>query len=244
MTYQRFAHLYDRLMTDIPYGEYVEWVRGIAPAEQYKNLLDIGCGTGTLSLLFHEAGYDVTGIDLSEEMLSVAQERFIAAGAEIPLIAQSMHELKGFSDIDIAVIAIDSLNYLHDAKEVQATFKQVHSALRPGGHLFFDVHSVYKMDHLFLEGPFVFDHEDCSYIWFTEEGDDPHSVYHDLTFFVKQSDHLYERFEESHYQRTFPADHYEQWLEEVGFSNVSVTADWQSAPPKSESERIFLHAIK
>src|SRR4051794_30271881 len=89
MTYQRFAHVYDRLMTDIPYEDYVEWIKGSAPVQSHPQLLDIGCGTGTLSLLFYEAGYQVTGTDLSEEMLSVAQERFMAAKADIPLIAQS-----------------------------------------------------------------------------------------------------------------------------------------------------------
>jgi len=244
MTYQRFAHVYDRLMTDIPYGEYVKWVQRNAPTDRFKRLLDIGCGTGTLSMLFHKAGYEVTGTDLSEEMLSVAQERFIKIGADIPLIAQSMHELEGFSEYDIAVIAIDSLNYLHHGEEVEETFNRVYEALQPGGHLFLDVHSVYKMDHLFLDGPFVYDDEELSYIWFTEEGEEPHSVYHDLTFYTKQSNQLYERFEENHFQRTFPVDSYVQWLNDAGFSAISLTADWSDAPPTTDSERIFIHAVK
>jgi SAM-dependent methyltransferase len=244
MTYQRFAHVYDRLMTDIPYADYVEWIKGSAPVQSHPQLLDIGCGTGTLSLLFHEAGYQVTGTDLSEEMLSVAQERFMAAKADIPLVAQSMHELEGFSGFDIAVIAIDSLNYLQEQEDVEATFKHVYEALRTGGYLFFDVHSVYKADHLFLDGPFVYDHEELSYIWFTEEGEDPHSVYHDLTFFIKQPNGLFERFEESHYQRTFPFSTYVQWLKEAGFSEVTVTADWANTAPGPTSERIFIHALK
>lgn len=244
MTYQRFAHVYDRLMTDIPYEDYVEWIKGSAPVQSHPQLLDIGCGTGTLSLLFHEAGYKVTGTDLSEEMLSVAQERFMAANADIPLVAQSMHELEGFSNFNIAVIAIDSLNYLNDPVEVEATFKHVYEALSHDGSLFFDVHSVYKMDNLFLDGPFVYDHEELSYIWFTEEGEHPHSIYHDLSFFIKQPNGLYERFEESHYQRTFPFSQYVQWLEEAGFSNVTVTADWSSTSPGPNSERIFIHAVK
>lgn len=244
MTYQRFAYVYDQLMTDIPYGQYVERIKEISPAKRHPRLLDIGCGTGMLSILLHGAGYEVTGIDLSEDMLAVAQERFMDVGAEIPLIAQSMHELEGFSNFDIAVIAIDSLNYLNGSEEVKSTFKRVYDSLKSGGHLFFDVHSLFKMDELFLDGPFVYDHEELSYIWFTEEGETPHSVYHDLTFFIRQEKGLYERFEEHHFQRTFSVEQYTGWLEETGFSRITVTSDWSETSPGPKSERIFFHAVK
>lgn len=111
-SYERFAEVYDELMTDIPYTEYVEWIQTYAPAQNYKNLLDIGCGTGTLALMLHKAGYAVSGIDLSEEMLSIASARMDAEKVTMPLFAMSMDEPEGFSDLDVAIIPIDSINYV------------------------------------------------------------------------------------------------------------------------------------
>lgn len=243
-SYERFAYIYDQLMQDVPYDHYLQWIQQHAPSEQYPTLLDIGCGTGTLSLRFHQAGYQVTGIDLSEEMLTVANNRFQEAGVTIPLVAMSMDQLDGFSEMDVACIPIDSINYLHDESAVVETLKRVYGLLRKGGKLFFDVHSLYKMDHIFMNSPFTYDDGDITYVWFTEEGDDEHSVYHQMTFFVKEQSGLFERFDEDHFQRTFPVEAYVKWLQEIGFTEIMVTADWEESEPTDESERIFIQATK
>jgi cyclopropane fatty-acyl-phospholipid synthase-like methyltransferase len=243
-SYTDFARVYDELMTDIPYDLYVEKVLETFKNPLGKSLLDIGCGTGKLTSKFAAAGFDVQAIDLSEEMLSMAQQRFAQNNQQIPLFCMSMSELSGFEEIDVAIIAIDSLNYVAKEQQVTKTFSAVYESLKKDGHFFFDVHSIYKMDELFLNGPFTFENENQAYIWYTEEGEDPHSVYHDLTFFVKTEGDLYERFEEHHFQRTYSEHQYISWLKEAGFSTVSVAADWTNQPPTSTSERIFFHAIK
>lgn len=244
-SYERFATVYDELMQDIPYDQYVNWVKKHAPSGQFPKLLDIGCGTGTLSLLFHQEGYDVSGIDLSEEMLAVAYERLQATGVNIPLFAMSMDELEGFADLDVVAIPIDSINYLAETEAVIKTLKQIYDALREGGQLFFDVHSLFKMDHIFMESPFTYDDGEITYLWYTEPGEFDHSVFHQMTFFVKENaSGLFERFEEEHFQRTFPVEIYVKWLKEIGFTQVEVTADWTDESPSEESERIFIRAIK
>lgn len=244
-SYERFAEVYDVLMEDIPYEKYVEWVTNHAPCSEYPTLLDVGCGTGTLSILFARAGYQVSGIDLSESMLAMAEERAQEAGLSIPFYQMSMDELEGFSEVDVAVIPIDSINYLQKEQQVKETFKRIYESLRIGGQLFFDVHSLYKMDHIFLQSPFTYDDGEIVYIWYTEKGDAEHSVYHDITFFVLDDDaNLYERFDEEHYQRTFPIETYKGWLEEAGFSQVYITADWEEQTPSATSERIFIRAVK
>ncbi|SOC20740.1 methyltransferase family protein [Ureibacillus xyleni] len=244
-SYERFAHIYDELMQDIPYDQYVSWVMEHAPSNDYPTLLDVGCGTGTLSLQFHEAGYNVTGIDLSEEMLAVANDRFQEVGVSIPLFAMSMDQLEGFSEIDVVTIPIDSINYLQEDREVVETLKRVHSTLREGGQLFFDVHSLYKMDEIFMDSPFTYDDGVITYIWFTEPAEYEHSVFHQMTFFVKdETSDLFERFDEEHFQRTYPIEQYIEWLTNIGFSKVIITADWQNTEPTEESERIFIRAIK
>ena len=244
-SYKRFALVYDHLMQDIPYDHYVQWVKEHAPSEKFPKLLDIGCGTGTLSSLFHDAGYEVSGIDLSEEMLAIAQERFQMNNISIPLYAMSMDEMEGFSNIDVVTIPIDSINYLVEEQSVKETFRLIFEFLRTGGQLFFDVHSLYKMDVIFMDSPFTYDDGEITYLWYTEQGEENHSVFHQMTFFVRDEvSDLFERFEEEHYQRTYPIETYVQWLEEVGFSNVVITADWTDKAPKNESERIFIRAIK
>lgn len=243
-SYLSFAYIYDELMTDLPYDEYVEWVMLHAPAGRYPALLDIGCGTGTLALKFDEVGYNVSGVDVSEDMLTMANARTEAAGKSISYFAMSMEELEGFEEIDVAVIPVDSINYVTEEKAVYETLSRVYGALRDGGQLFFDVHSLCKMDEIFLNGPFTYDDGHVTYIWHTEPGKYEHSVYHQLCFFVEGQDGLYERFDEEHFQRTFAPEQYAHWLKDIGFTEVHVTADWLPEAPNEESERIFIRAVK
>lgn len=240
MMYGKFAAVYDRLMEEIPYEAYAEWVVSYTRGGR---LLDVACGTGVLSELMAELGFKVTASDLSEEMLAVAADRFQHAGHSIPLYCLSMTDLEGLSGFDAVTIAIDSLNYLQTEQDVKATFTEMYHALNDGGQLFFDVHSEHKMTDIYLDGPFVYDGEDIAYMWHTEQGDHELSIIHDLTFFVRNGG-LYERFEESHEQRTFPPHQYEQWLREAGFHDIRITADFSGNPPGKSSERIFFRAVK
>lgn len=240
MNYGRFAAVYDDLMEDIPYEQYVEW---IAETMRTGSVLDLACGTGVLSELMAELGYSVTASDLSADMLTVAQNRFKEAGLDIPVLQLSMDRLEGLEGFDAVTIAIDSLNYLATEEQVINTFNEAYRALKPGGYLFFDVHSLFKVDEVFMHSPFVYDGEDLAYIWHTEPGSAAHSVIHDLTFFVREG-WMFERFEETHEQRTFPVDVYENWLAQAGFTVESVTADFTGELPGPESERIFFRAKK
>lgn len=236
MSYGKFASIYDSLMQDIPYDQYVEWV---ASKKTSGQLLDLACGTGTLSQLFAELGYEVTASDLSEEMLTMANQRFQEASLRIPTYQLSMDNLEGLQGFDVVTISIDSLNYLKDEEQVKNTFAEVHNALNEGGMLFFDVHSVHKVDEVYMDSPFVLDDEEVSFIWHTEPGTSEHSVIHDISFFVHEQEDLYRRFEEIHEQRTFPVATYSTWLKASGFVIESVTADFTEAAPEDDSERIF-----
>lgn len=243
-SYKRFAEVYDQLMTDIPYEDYATWILDYAPVAHNRRLLDIGCGTGTMSLLLAQAGYDVAAIDLSEEMLAIASERAQAMGYHIPFAAMSMSELQGFSDLDVAIIPIDSLNYVRATEDVIKTFDAVYAALKPGGQLFFDVHSTFKTDVIFMEGPFTYDEDGVSYVWHADCGDAPHSVESDITFFVETESGLYERFDEHHYQRTYAPQQYFEWLQKAGFTQIEVTADFDHHDDLDECERVFFRAVK
>lgn len=231
-------------MQDIPYDAYVQWIMQKAPASQFINLLDIGCGTGVMLEKLLAEGYKASGLDLSEEMLMIANERLNAIGHQTLLVCQSMDELDGFNDLDVITIPIDSINYLSELEQVQATISRAYEALKSGGHLFFDVHSLFKMDKIFMDGPFTYDDGEITYLWDTEAGEEPHSVHHDMTFFVQAENELFERFEEYHFQRTFSIETYVNLLETVGFHSIETTADFENKKPTEQSQRIFFHAIK
>ncbi|UQW98597.1 methyltransferase domain-containing protein [Rummeliibacillus sp. G93] len=243
-SYSQFAQVYDGLMTDVPYDEYVNWVTSHASPASYPNLLDIGCGTGTMAAKFAALGYKVSGIDLSEDMLMVASQNFAEAGLDIPLYCMSMDELEGFNDLDVITIPIDSINYVLEEDAVRETLKRIYESLKSGGQLFFDVHSIYKMDELFMDSPFTYDDGEVSYLWMTEKGEEPHSVHHDLVFYSQLDNGYYERFEEFHTQRTFDIEMYKNMLKEAGFQDIFITADFAEKEPVEFSERIFFRAVK
>lgn len=155
-----------------------------------------------------------------------------------------MEELEGFHNIDVVVIPIDSLNYVRDTAAVEQTLARIYDALRDGGQLLFDVHSTFKTDDIFLDGPFTYDDGDITYVWHTEPTDEPHAVASQITFFVRTASNTFERFDEEHYQRTYDVSQYVAWLQQIGYRDIVVTADWSNEAPDDDSERIFIRAVK
>lgn len=242
--YTEFAVIYDELMKDIPYDQYVDYLELAIGDIKGKRILDIGCGTGMLTSKLAAAGAKVTGVDVSASMLEMAKKRAAALSLPLDLVEQPMEALEGVKDFDAAVIAIDSLNYVLDENKVKETFRRISASLKKGGCLLFDVHSTYKMEEIFMEGPFTYDDGNIAYIWETEIGELPHSVYSELAFFVLQEDGCYRRFDEKHSQRTFSIPEYATMLAEVGLTIERIFADWEEEPPQEESERIFFQVRK
>lgn len=242
--YAKFATVYDELMTDIPYDTYVELIELAAGEISGKKILDIGCGTGLLSAKLAKQGGEVTAVDLSADMLEVAKARATALNLSIDFIEKPMQALTGLQGYDVAIIPIDSLNYVTETAEVEETFRHIYESLRPGGLLLFDVHSTFKTDVIFMESPFVFDDGRIAYIWQTEPGDARHSVYSELAFFVKAENGAYDRFDEVHVQRTFPIQEYVSMLMSAGFQIERIFADWEEEAPEEESDRIFFQVRK
>ncbi|KAB2338624.1 methyltransferase domain-containing protein [Cytobacillus depressus] len=242
MSYEKFAYLYDQLMKDVPYNKWTDFILDMAKKYEVKGfkLLDLGCGTAELSIKLAEKGFQVTGVDLSEDMLTVAQTKANEKGLDLLFFQQNMAELNGLGSFDIIGIFCDSLNYLQLEEDVLNTFQRVYHHLDDHGLFIFDVHSVFKMEEIFMNQTFAVNDDDISYIWHCFEGEYPNSVEHDLSFFVldKESD-MYSRYDELHLQRTYPVDVYKKWLHESGFEVVEVTADFEAQPPQEQSERIF-----
>ncbi|KMY54817.1 methyltransferase [Bacillus sp. FJAT-27231] len=240
MTYERFARVYDFLMEDAPYEQWLDFFQQHASELPGKSVLDLACGTGELTWRLAEAGWDVTGVDLSDSMLFAARQKAEAKHLSIPLFQQDMRDLEGLGQFDVITIFCDSLNYLTEEEDIKRTFRGVQQHLKKDGLLLFDVHSLYKMLHIFKDGTFTAVNESVSYIWNCFDGEQPDSIEHELTFFVRQEEtDLYERFDELHVQRSFAVEQYKTWLQEIGFSDVVITADFTGNSPEETSERIF-----
>ncbi|MGX6442820.1 class I SAM-dependent DNA methyltransferase [Neobacillus sp. K501] len=247
MSYEKFAYLYDELMQDAPYDEWVRFVKEKLVQYQIngKSLLDLACGTGELSVRFAKEGFNVTGVDLSSDMLSVAQAKSQQAGLSISFYEQNMAQLEGHGTYDIIGIFCDSLNYLQSDEDVVHTFSNVFQHLKSEGIFIFDVHSIFKITEVFINQTYAMAEENLSYIWNSFAGDHPNSVEHELSFFVlDEMTDKYDRFDELHYQRTYTTQQYTTWLKAAGFELLEVSADFEDAEPQPNSERIFFIAKK
>ncbi|ALC81692.1 MULTISPECIES: class I SAM-dependent DNA methyltransferase [Bacillus] len=247
MIYRDFASVYDELMSHAPYDEWLKWIdESIKAAGKEKgSVLDLACGTGELTLRLAKNGFEVTGIDISEEMLSVAIQKALAEKLSIDFYNQDMRDIAGHENrFDAVVICCDSLNYLTEEEDVLRTFQEVYHTLSSSGLLLFDVHSNYKMNELFPGHTYADDDDEISVIWKSFMGDAENSVFHDMTFFVNQGDNTYVRYDETHLQKTLPINRYIQYLEKSGFTLQSLTADFTDKSPTDTSERLFFVAKK
>ncbi|MFA9558808.1 class I SAM-dependent methyltransferase [Evansella sp. AB-rgal1] len=242
MNEQHFASVYDALMEDVPYNQWMIYTKKFL--KERSRILDLACGTGTLAILLQKQGYVVQGADISQHMLTIAEEKVRNEKTLIPLFQQDMRTLEGFHDLDGVTLFCDGLNYLREEDDVQDTFSRVATALRTGGVFLFDVHTTYKMVNIFLDQLYGENGEDISYLWFCSPGEEKFSVEHSLTFFVKQANGSYERMDEELYQRTFPQEFYIHWLEKAGFHEIEVTSEFGESTPSETDERLFFKAVK
>ncbi|MDQ0231568.1 class I SAM-dependent DNA methyltransferase [Metabacillus malikii] len=247
MIYQGFAYIYDHLMEDAPYDDWITLIEKaiIAYHPDVRKILDVGCGTGAITLRLAEKQFDVTGVDISEDMLTVAQSKLADNHVQSTFLLQDMRELTGFDNaFDLVTICCDSLNYLENEADIQSTFSRVYTQLAAGGLFIFDVHSVYKITDIFPNEFFAEQDEDISYIWKSYCGEHQNSIEHDMTFFVNQDDY-YVRYDELHYQRTYSVEQYSAWLEAASFEILRICGDFDfNQTPTSTTERVFFVARK
>lgn len=246
MKYTKMAYIYDELMKDTPYNEWIRFTENIV--EKYKlnpnKILDLGCGTGNISIPLSAKGYRVVGVDISEDMLAVANEKIIANNQSIQLLQQDMKELELLEPVDLVISYIDSINYLNGLEEVKQTFKQVSKNLNSNGYFVFDLHSPYKLTNLFNNQTFAWNDEEISVIWLTDVDEEGLTVEHDLTFFVENAEGHYEKFNEIHMQQTYTIDTIKAALSDADLTLVDTYSNFNLSPVSEESERIFYIAKK
>jgi SAM-dependent methyltransferase len=254
MAYQQFAYHYDRLMEEMPY---VEWIR-FAKAVWHKygvkpeTVVDLGCGTGNIAIPLAQEGCRVIGIDVSEDMLAVAQEKYerskqqalFASGGQAIWLQQDLRDWELPEPADAVISFCDCLNYLLEEDDIVQAFRRAVKGLKPGGVFAFDVHTPQQLEAYAATQPFFLNEDDIAYIWTSELDDERMEIEHDLTIFVQESPGLYRKIEETHVQRAYPLAWLERQLAAAGFTDIACTADFTWEPPKASSQRAFFTARK
>jgi len=224
MNYQKFAHVYDQVMDQQLYEEWTDYaVRSFSHSAKrpVRKVMELACGTGEVSMRLDDKGYEVIGVDLSKNMLEIAEKK--AQGRSIEWLQADMRVLDDVPTTDAVTLFSDSLCYLTDFEDVVSVFEAVYDHLEEGGIFLFDVHSLYQMQEVFPGYQYHFVEDDFAFLWQSYELDEPGSVEHVIDMYIKQEDgNLYEHFQEVHEEQTFPIEMYEAALEMVGFTNIKV----------------------
>ena len=244
-SYADFAAVYDEFMEDTPYDE---WAGVIADKLNKYGITDgivadLGAGTGEMTRRLAAMGYDMIGIDNSEEMLAIAKEKGLSATDDILYLCQDMREFELYGTVRAIVSVCDCVNYILDEDELTQVFKLCNNYLDPGGVLIFDFNTVHKYRDVIGETTIADTREDSAFIWDNFYDEDTDINEYDLTFFVKE-DKLYRRFEEVHLQRGYSLETMKKMLERSGLKfTESFDADTGKAPD-AESERIVIVAME
>ena len=242
--YSGFAEVYDTFMDNIPYEEWCGYLTGLLRDFGVPSgiLLELGCGTGSMTELLAEQGYDMIGIDNSEEMLELAAEKRAASGHDILYLCQDMREFELYGTVRAVVSICDSMNYILEKEELKQVFSLVNNYLDPGGIFLFDLNTEYKYKELLGDSTIAEDREECSFIWENQYDEEEKINIYDLAVFVRREDGLFEKYQETHYQRAYSLDEVKEALREAGMEFVAAYDAFTKEPPREDSERIYVAA--
>lgn len=235
MAYDIFSEFYDELMYDADYDKMAEYSDGVFKSNGIDKgiLLDLGCGTGNMSLRMSELGYDVIGVDKSTGMLSRALSK--SAGRNILYLNQDMEALDLYGTVDCCICYLDCLNHLDSIESVKKAIENVALFMNHGGIFIFDVNTVYKHRNILADNTFVKESEDTFCVWQNSLNDD-NSVTVTLDFF-KEEDGLYSRCSEEFTEKAYPLEKLEKICNNSGFETIGIYDGYSSEKIKENTHR-------
>lgn len=239
--YGKFAQVYDLFMDNIDYDSWTDYVEKHLQDQGIRDglVLELGCGTGTVTGLLAQKGYDMIGVDNSEEMLAEAMKKKMETGQDILYLLQDMQEFELYGTVRAVVSVCDSLNYITDREELLQVFRLVNNYLDPGGVFLFDMNTVHKYRDILGETTIAENRDEGSFIW--ENSYDPENglnIYQ-LAVFLPREDGLYEKCEELHCQKAYEQEEIEGLLAESGMELLAVYDAYTMEPVREDSERLF-----
>lgn len=242
--YTGFAEVYDTFMDNIPYEEWGEYLTGLLKEYGVTDglLLDLGCGTGSMTELLAEAGYDMIGVDNSGDMLQIAMEKREQSGRDILYLLQDMREFELYGTVAAVVSICDCMNYILEYDELVEVFSLVNNYLDPKGIFIFDLNTVYKYRELLSDSTIAEDREENSFIWDNFYDEETMVNEYDLSLFIREESGLYRKYSETHYQKAYSLDTVKMALEEAGLQFITAYDAFSREPVRENSERIYIVA--
>ena len=204
-------------------------------------MLELGCGTGTMTELLSGMGYDMIGVDAAPDMLEIALEKKEKSGADILYLQQDMREFELYGTVRAVVSVCDSMNYITEEEDLLQVFRLVNNYLDPGGVFIFDFNTIYKYEQL-GESVIAENREASSFIWENWYDEEEQINEYDLTLFIENKEGLYEKYEETHYQRAYELDTICDLLKQAGLKLEAVYDAFTFEAPKADSERVYFVA--
>ncbi|MCI8292994.1 MAG: methyltransferase domain-containing protein [Hespellia sp.] len=242
--YTCFASVYDIFMDNIPYDEWAAYLYDLFREYQVEGglMLELGCGTGAMTERMAAYGYDMIGVDNSEEMLEAALEKKLESGCDILYLQQDMREFELYGTVRGIYSVCDSLNYITEEEDLVRVFHWVNNYLDPGGIFIFDFNTEYKYREILGQQTIAENREDCSFIWENEYDEEQKINTYDLTLFIRQQGKLYEKYEETHFQRAYTLQNIQELLERAGLLYITAYDAFTRNSPSKTSERICVIA--
>lgn len=239
--YSGFARVYDLFMDNIPYEEWTDYVKELLAAEGIREgiLLDLGCGTGSVTELLAQSGFDMIGIDNSEEMLDIAMEKRDESELDILYLLQDMREFELYGTVKGVVSICDSMNYILEDEDLLEVFRLVHNYLDNEGIFIFDMNTLYKYETVLGDNTFAEDRTTSSFIWENYYDKEEMINQYDLSLFVQEEDGRFRKYEETHLQRAYEQHRVEELLKESGLELLHVYEAFTKEIPAEDSERIY-----
>ena len=242
--YNALAYSYDRLTNDVDYKSVVAFYWKILNKEglQPRTAVDLACGTGSVTLILAEKGLQVTGVDMSAEMLCMAAQKADSVANRPVFVQQRMEQLRLPKAVDLAVCALDSLDYVTDPADCKEAICRVYKALNPGGCFIFDVNTPEKLQA--MDGQVFLDEDDDVYcVWRGEFDKDANICTYWMDLFQRQGN-VWQRSYEEHKEYAYSQAQLVGYLKDAGFTSIEVFADRKLCAPRSGEQRIYLKARK
>lgn len=244
--YEFLSRIYDELMANVDYPKWAKFMSDLAEKQGEKpiNILELGCGTGNITLELLKMGYEVVGIDISEEMLEIAREKTADFGEKAILITQDITDMDfDVYEIDCVMACNDTFNYIVEKEELASLLSYLYPRMKKGGQLVFDISSRYKLEHILGNNVFGESFEDWAYLWENFYDEQERLITMEINLFT-QEEGAYRRDIETHYQRAYTKEEIIDLLKKTGFREIKTYGDFEWEASHENTERIFFSCIK
>lgn len=241
-SYTSFAQVYDLFMDNIDYEQWGEYLKELLETYGVQDgiVLDMGCGTGNITQILSKAGYDMIGIDNSQDMLNIAMEKR-GDDESVLYLLQDMRAFELYGTVAAAVCICDSMNYITEYEDLVQVFRLVNNYLDPGGIFIFDMNTIHKYRQI-GENTIAEDREESSFIWDNYYYEKERINEYQLSIFIQGEDGRYDKFSEIHFQRAYTLEEIKQALKEAGLAFVTAYEAFTHQQASEENDRIYVVA--